>query len=194
MGGSSNFGFCSRSAGCAGGIRTHDLRLLSMYSEPAVGLDSKSCGDEGVVRRIALPIELHPPWIKGVGDQTRTDNRCTPTGSRRSQGRLPNRQPTKKVVQTQHITDVVRTGSWPSETPVGVEPTSTGLQPVAWPWLQRQVSSSGVEPDPRPSQGRVRSATPRGHKAPRRGNFQEPRTKFQEPKPTRRAHLEMKGG
>src|SRR6266567_2509795 len=36
-------------------------------------------------------------------------------------------------------------------------------------WLQRQVSSSGVEPDLRPSQGRVRSATPRGHKAPRRG-------------------------
>ena len=29
-------------------------------------------------------------------------------------------------------------------------------------WLQRQVSSSGVEPDPRPSQSRVRSATPRG--------------------------------
>ena len=29
-------------------------------------------------------------------------------------------------------------------------------------WLQRQVSSSGVEPDPRPSQGRVRSATLRG--------------------------------
>ena len=43
------------------------------------------------------------------------------------------RQPTKKMVQTRHLTDVVRTGSWPSETPVGIEPTSTGLQPVAWP-------------------------------------------------------------
>jgi hypothetical protein len=31
--------------------------------------------------------------------------------------------------------------------------------------LQRRVSSSGVEPDPRPSQGRVRSATPRGYKS-----------------------------
>src|SRR5271167_3101165 len=29
--------------------------------------------------------------------------------------------------------DVIRTGSWLSETPVGVEPTSTGLQPAAWP-------------------------------------------------------------
>jgi hypothetical protein len=37
------------------------------------------------------------------------------------------------MVQTRHFQDVVRTGSWPSETPVGIEPTSTGLQPVAWP-------------------------------------------------------------
>ena len=29
--------------------------------------------------------------------------------------------------------DVIRTGSWPSETPVGVEPTFAGLQPAAWP-------------------------------------------------------------
>ena len=36
-------------------------------------------------------------------------------------------------------------------------------------WLQRQISWSGVEPDPRPSQGRMRSATLRGPKAPRRG-------------------------
>jgi hypothetical protein len=43
------------------------------------------------------------------------------------------------MVQTRHFQDVVRTGSWPSETPVGIEPTSTGLQPVAWP------SSSSVE-------------------------------------------------
>jgi hypothetical protein len=28
----------------------------------------------------------------------------------------------------------VETGSWPSETPVGIEPTITGLQPVAWPF------------------------------------------------------------
>lgn len=32
--------------------------------------------------------------------------------------------------------------------------------------LQRQVSSSGVEPDPRPSQGRMPSTTPRGQKHP----------------------------
>ncbi len=37
------------------------------------------------------------------------------------------------MVQTRHLTDVVRTGSWPLETPVGVEPTLTGLQPVALP-------------------------------------------------------------
>jgi hypothetical protein len=38
------------------------------------------------------------------------------------------------MVQTRHGTDVVRTGSWPPETPVGIEPTITGLQPVAWPF------------------------------------------------------------
>ena len=35
--------------------------------------------------------------------------------------------------------------------------------------LQRRASSSGVEPDPRPSQGRMRSATPRGQKEPTAG-------------------------
>jgi hypothetical protein len=35
--------------------------------------------------------------------------------------------------------------------------------------LQRQASSSGVEPDPRPSQGRMRSATLRGQTEPTAG-------------------------
>jgi hypothetical protein len=48
-----------------------------------------------------------------------------------------------------------------SETPVGVEPTSTGLQPVASPsgssaFRQLKMSSPGVEPGLRPSQSRVR--------------------------------------
>ena len=37
------------------------------------------------------------------------------------------------LIQTAHAIDVVRIGSWQAKTPVGIEPTSTGLQPVAWP-------------------------------------------------------------
>ncbi len=41
-------------------------------------------------------------------------------------------------------------------------------------WLQRQASSSGVEPDPRPSQGRMHSATLRGQRgASMRGEGRE---------------------
>jgi len=46
----------------------------------------------------------------------------------------------------------------PQETPVGVEPTWTGLQPVAWPrgsGAIMSMSSPGVEPGLRPSHGRV---------------------------------------
>jgi hypothetical protein len=45
-------------------------------------------GDEGVVRRIALPLSYTHHRINRVGDRTRTDNRCTPTGSRRDQSRF----------------------------------------------------------------------------------------------------------
>lgn len=62
---------------------------------------------------------------------------------------------------------VVKTGSWKAESLVGVEPTLTGLQPVAWPSGSSDYSSEtdrmsppGVEPGPRPSQGRVPSLTP----------------------------------
>ena len=49
------------------------------------------------------------------------------------------------------------------KTPVGIEPTSTGLQPVAWPSGSSVIiSPPGIEPDPRPSRGRVLSGTPRG--------------------------------
>ena len=44
------------------------------------------------------------------------------------------------------------------ETPVGVEPTWTGLQPVAVPSgssVKSSVSSPGIEPGLRPSHGRV---------------------------------------
>ncbi len=52
-----------------------------------------------------------------------------------------------------------------SETPVGVEPTYTGLQPVAVPSGSSvvEVSSPGIEPGPRPPQSRVRSGTLQGH-------------------------------
>ena len=47
-----------------------------------------------------------------------------------------------------------------TETPVGVEPTSTGLQPVAWPSgssvKNDRMPSPGIEPGPRPSQSRMR--------------------------------------
>jgi hypothetical protein len=48
-------------------------------------------------------------------------------------------------------------GTIGAETPVGVEPTSTGLQPVAWPSGSSviRVSPPGVEPGLRPSHGRV---------------------------------------
>jgi hypothetical protein len=52
-----------------------------------------------------------------------------------------------------------------SETPVGVEPTWTGLQPVAVPSGSSVVvsaSSPGIEPGLRPPQSRVRSGTLRG--------------------------------
>ena len=51
-----------------------------------------------------------------------------------------------------------------SETLVGVEPTSTGLQPVAVPSGSSvvQVSSPGIEPSLRPPQSRVRSGTLQG--------------------------------
>ncbi len=44
------------------------------------------------------------------------------------------------------------------ETPVGVEPTSIGLQPIAVPSGSSAggVSLPGIEPGPRPSQSRVR--------------------------------------
>jgi hypothetical protein len=42
-------------------------------------------GDEGMVRRIALPLSYTHHRIYRVSDRNRTDNRCTPTGSRRSQ-------------------------------------------------------------------------------------------------------------
>jgi hypothetical protein len=48
-----------------------------------------------------------------------------------------------------------------SETLVGIEPTSTGLQPVAWPSGSSafKVLSPGIEPGLRPSQSRVLSGT-----------------------------------
>ncbi len=56
--------------------------------------------------------------------------------------RCANSLPTLALRYTHHrmhrAVNVVR-GSWPSETPVGVEPTFTGLQPAAWP------SGSSVE-------------------------------------------------
>ena len=76
-----------------------------------------------------------------------------------------------------HAADCLRWGrgaSWPrwpgriitSETPVGVEPTSKPLcrrSPCRLaPASSCSVSSPGVEPGPRPSQSRVRSATLRG--------------------------------
>jgi hypothetical protein len=45
-------------------------------------------GDEGLVRRIALPLSYTHHRINRVGDRTRTDNRCTPTGSRRSKSQF----------------------------------------------------------------------------------------------------------
>lgn len=42
-------------------------------------------GDEEAVRALLYPIELHPPFDCRVDDRIRTDNRCTPTGSRRGQ-------------------------------------------------------------------------------------------------------------
>lgn len=45
---------------------------------------------------------------------------------------------------------------------MGVEPTSTGLQPAAWPSgssVSSQVARPGIEPGLRPSQGRVQSNT-----------------------------------
>jgi hypothetical protein len=57
-----------------------------------------------------------------------------------------------------------------AKTPVGVEPTSTGLQPVAWPSgssVTIRMPSPGIEPGPRPSQSRMRIRhTPRTTRAP----------------------------
>ena len=66
------------------------------------------------------------------------------------------------------------------KTPVGVEPTLTGLQPVAWPSgssVIKQMSPPGIEPGPRPSQGRMRIRhTPRtfGQMSPPPGNRTRP--------------------
>src|SRR5438067_1897029 len=55
-----------------------------MYSEPAVGLFSLA-GRRGCGQTHCSTVELHPPSVNRVGDRNRTDNRCTPTGSRRGQ-------------------------------------------------------------------------------------------------------------
>jgi hypothetical protein len=90
-------------------------------------------GDEVVVRRIALPLSYTHHRINRVGDRNRTDNRCTPTGSRRGQSHFSKETANEGIGSDRTVVNVVQTGSWPSETPVGVEPTSTGLQPAAWP-------------------------------------------------------------
>jgi hypothetical protein len=137
-----------------------------MYSEPAVGLVLLA-GRRGFGQNIALPLSYIHHSLAGwmIGFEPTTDV-CRPAVAA-AKVTIQKRQPTKKMVQTRHLTDVVRTGSWPSETPVGIEPTQNRVAAGRLAiWLQRQVSSSGVEPDPRPSQGRVRSATPRGQKHP----------------------------
>ena len=124
-------------------------------------------GDEVVVRRIALPLSYTHHRINRVGDRTRTDNRCTPTGSRRGQSHF-----SKETANEENGSDATLKRCSPNRqlavrdaggNRTHFDRVAAGCLAI---WLQRQVSSSGVEPDPRPSQGRVRSATPRGQKHP----------------------------
>jgi hypothetical protein len=56
-----------------------------MYSEPAVGQVLFGRATRNWSDALLYPIELQPPESNRVDDRTRTDNRCNPTGSRRSQ-------------------------------------------------------------------------------------------------------------
>ena len=120
--------------------------------------------DEVVVRRIALPLSYTHHQVTGWMIGLEPTTAVLQPAVAAAKVTFQKRQPTRKMVQTRHCEDVVQTGSWRSETPVGIEPTSNrvaaGCLAIG---RQRQVSSSGVEPDPRPSQGRVRSATLRGY-------------------------------
>ena len=118
-------------------------------------------GDEEMVRTLLYPVELHPPFDCRVDDRIRTDNTCTPTGSRRGQGQLQ-----AKTANEENGSDMsLKRCSLNRQLAVrdaGGNRThfcrvAAGRLAI---WLQRQVSSSGVEPDPRPSQSRVHPPHP----------------------------------
>lgn len=159
-----------------------------MYSKPAVGLLSL-VGRRGGGQNIALPLsytrnhlakrvirfELTTDVIQPAVAATKAplpnkDSQrriwfrlrfgCSPDRQLAAQDQKPNEDLPRDVL---HVTgDVLPTGSWAKDaggSRTHFDRVAAGRLAI---WLQRQVSSSGVEPDPRPSQGRVRSATPRG--------------------------------
>jgi hypothetical protein len=136
-----------------------------MYSEPAVGLVSLA-GRRSRGQNIALPLSYTHHRINRVGDRNRTDNRCTPTGSRRSQGHFAKETANEGIGSDRTVVNVVRTGSWPSETRWESNPLRPGCNRLpgrlAPAFFVEKVSSPGIEPSLRPSQSRVPSDTLRG--------------------------------
>jgi hypothetical protein len=134
-----------------------------MYSAPAVGrgsIDRRSCGQRfsdalsTELRRLATPAGIEPATIGSMYSKPAVG----PKDGQRNNGSdatFPRCSPNRQLA--------VRDAGGSRTHCYRVAAGCLAVQ------RQRQVSSSGVEPDPRPSQGRMHSATLRGQKEPTAG-------------------------